>query len=78
MSNVKIVLNSAGVVALLKSNEVAAMLQTVGNEVVERAGDGYKATVATSGDRKKVFVRPATAKARRDNMDNNTLLKALR
>lgn len=76
-SKVKFELNKAGVVQLLQSDEMEAALNTYGLQVASRAGDGYGHITVPSEDRVKCFVRARTKKARRDNMKNNTLLKAL-
>lgn len=70
-------LNKKGVVELLKSAEMQAVLNEYGSVIASRAGDGYECNDVMSGDRAKVFVRAETDEARRDNNENNTLLKAL-
>lgn len=76
-SKVKFVLNKAGVIQMLKSDEMEAALNTYGEKVAGRAGNGYGHKSIMSGDRVKCFVSAETDKAKRDNMKNNTLLKAL-
>lgn len=76
MSSFKFELNREGVAALMKSGEMQAALIASANEVKERAGDGYDVHVGPT--RANVSVMTGTKEAALDNMDNNTLLKAVR
>lgn len=78
MSNVKFVLNSAGVRELLKSAEMQSILAGYANEVADRAGEGYEARYHVGKKRAYANVGAITPEAKRDNMDNNTLLKSLK
>lgn len=73
MSKVEIKLNYAGVGELLKSKEMRKMLEERANGIANRVGEGCEVYVAPTR---------AVAEVRLDNtsenMDNNTLLKALR
>lgn len=73
MAKVEIVLNRSGVGELLKSSEMRKVLEERANEIAQRAGEGCEVYVAQTR---------AVAEVRMDNnstnMDNNTLLKALR
>ena len=78
MKNVKVILKRKGVRELLKSPEILAACHEAAEGVAGRAGDGYEVSDYPNGrTRANASVRPATAKAYRDNMKNNTLLKAL-
>lgn len=77
MSKVKIKLNYAGVGALLKSDEMTAHLRTIAQGVQSRAGDGYVVTTYKGKTRANASVYAESAQARRDNLQNNTLLRAL-
>ena len=77
MSKNRFELNSAGVVELMKSVEMAAVLNEFAEAVAGRAGTGYKISEVMSGDRAKAFVTADTDEAIADNSENNTLLKAL-
>ena len=71
-------LNSAGVRELLKSPYIASCCRSAAEEIAARAGDGYQATDTYIGrNRVNVSVEAATSKAARDNLKNNTLLKAV-
>lgn len=77
MTNLKIELDRAGVAALLKGPETRNMVQSFGQAVAQRAGTGYGARTHDSGQRQICNVYAATPEARQDNLDNNTLIKAM-
>ena len=76
MSKVRFELNRAGVRELLKSQEAMNVCKTYATAIQSRAGDGYEVDTYTGRTRANASVYAATYKARRDNMENNTLLKA--
>lgn len=76
MSDFKFELNSDGVTALMKSPEMQSALISHAKAIKNRAGDGYDVHVGPS--RANVSVATGNAAAAQDNMDNNTLLKAVR
>lgn len=78
MANVEIVLNTAGVRELLRSNEMKAECEKRANEAVGRLGPGYTVTTHTGKNRVNVSIFAESYEAKRDNMENNTMLKALR
>lgn len=78
MANVKIELNSDGVRALLRSGEMMTECEKRANEAVGRLGDGYTVTTHTGKKRVNASVLAESYEARRDNMENNSILKALR
>ena len=77
MSKGKFVKNWEGVKALLASPEVAALMEQEGQRVAGAAGDGYAFRVHYTGRRQAVNIYPDTFAAKRDNLKNNTLLKAV-
>ena len=77
MARSKFKLNSAGIVELMKSAAMQTVLNEYGSRTVSAAGAGYADKTVMSGDRAKVFVYADTDDAKRDNLKNNTLLKAL-
>lgn len=78
MNKVKVEINKKGIIELLKSEDLEKILMQYGNRISNRAGKGYQANIVHSSDRSKVFVKAKTKKAKQDNFENNTLLKALR
>lgn len=77
MPKTKIVLNSAGVRALLQSQEMQTMLSERAQEIAARAGSGYETDVFVGRNRANASVFASDPEAVKDNMKNNTLLKAL-
>lgn len=76
MNNFKFVLNRAGVRELMQSQEMQDVLVDFAGQVADRAGDGYDVYVGTN--RANVSVMTATEEAMADNLDHNTLEKAIR
>lgn len=77
MGKVRIVLNSEGVRELLKSAEIAEECRKHAQDIAGRAGTGYEVTTYTGKTRVNASVHAATEEAYRDNLKNNTLLKAV-
>ena len=76
MARMKFELNRAGVADLMRSTEMQNVLISYASEIKDRAGDGYDVHVGPR--RANVSVRTATDEAVQDNLDNNTLLKAVK
>lgn len=77
MSKVRFELNRAGVRELLRSPEAANICRSYAVGVQSRAGEGYEITTYTGRNRANASVHAETYEARKDNYENNTLLKAL-
>ena len=81
MGKVKFELNKAGVRELLKSAEMQQICMQHANATLQAAlssSDGYVAETRNYPERSGAAVRADTYEARKDNADNNTLLKSLR
>lgn len=78
MAKVKVTLNRSGVRALLKSEEMKAACAEKAQAVCARCGTGYATDTYTGKNRVNAMVWADTAEARRDNAENNTILKALK
>ena len=78
MSNVKVVLNTAGVRQLLQSQEMKSICEEQAQKAVSRLGSGYEVTSMTGKTRVNASVVAITRDAVNENMKNNTVLKALR
>lgn len=78
MSKMKFKLNSSGVSDLLRSKEIQAILLDKGNEISERAGDGFEVKVSPGQKRANATVSTTDIKSMTKNAKDNTLLKALR
>lgn len=78
MSNVTIKLNREGVKELLKSAEIMAECRSHAAEMAAKLGaDDYEVSEHVGTNRVNVSVRAKTKKALQDNLDNNTMLKAV-
>ena len=76
--NVRIEWNEKGFDELRKSPEVEAWLNDIAtNTVMQRLGKGYGYEIKKGKKRLVCNVFPKTAKARKENLDKNTLLKAI-
>ena len=77
-SKLKVELNRAGVRELLRSGEMMAECEKHANAALGRLGEGYAVTTQTGRNRVNAEVAAVTFKARRDNLENNTILRALK
>lgn len=77
MAKVDIELNSAGIKALLKGAETEKMLSEKASQIARRAGSGYGSDTKQMSGRVIASAFAETQDARAENMDDNTLLKAL-
>lgn len=78
MSKIKFKLNRRGVRDLLNGNSMKALIGGKANEIASRAGAGYASNTHYSGQRIIGTAYAETDEAKRDNLKNNTLLKAVR
>ncbi|WP_434779957.1 hypothetical protein [Enterococcus thailandicus] len=78
MAKSKFKLNHSGVGQLLKSAEMQGVLTEKATGIRNRAGEGYKQDTYVGKTRANAMVYADSYKAKRDNMKNNTLLKAVR
>lgn len=76
-TDVRIVLDSAGIQSILKCADMGAFVDGVTERVKSNAGDGYEVNNRPGRKRYIGEVYAATYKTRVDNSKNNTLLKAL-
>lgn len=78
MSRMKFKLNSAGVKELLKSDAMKAICRERASGIQARCGPGYVVEDRNYPERSGAAVRVDSYEAYRDNLENNTLLKAVR
>ncbi len=76
-SKVRVELNLAGVNELMKSPEIQDAVLRAGQAVAAAAGEGYAAEVHQADWVAISNVYAETPEAKRDNLENNTLLRAL-
>lgn len=75
MAKVTVKLNSKGVVDLL--HNAGDICLDMAKEAAGRCGEGYEAVKRVYPERTAAVVRTATYEAVRDNLENNTILKAV-
>lgn len=73
----KFVLNRKGVRQLLRSEEMSAVCMEYANNAVSRLGEGYSANARTGKNRVNAEVKADTYKARKENLETNSIWKAL-
>lgn len=77
MSKVRVRLISKGVRSLLQSQEMMNICTHLAYQAQSRLGDGYEVTYMTGKTRVNASIGAKTAKAIKENYENNTILKAL-
>ena len=77
MAKVEVKLNSHGVREVLRSDAVAEMCMSRAALALSRCGSGYEIDTRTYPERKGAVIKATSYKARKDNAENNTLLKAV-
>ena len=75
---IRVELNNEGVRELLRSAEMEAICKQQAQAIKDRVGDGYLVTTYTGRNRVNASVYAVTDQAKRDNLKNNTLLKAVK
>lgn len=77
MSKLKVKLNRQGVRNLLKSDEMMDICLKHANKAKSHLGDGYEISTHIGKNRVNVSVAAVTYKAKKENSEGNTILKAL-
>lgn len=77
MAKVKFELNRDGVRELMRSPEMMAVCESYANRALGNLGSGYEVSTMTGRNRVNAEVRAETFAARKENLENNTILKAL-
>ena len=78
MSKMKFELNRAGVRALMQSAEMQAVLKGRADGDLNSIGEGYKSDSRVGKNRANAMVYADTYQAKRDNLKNNSILKAVK
>ena len=78
MSKVKFVLNRAGVRQLMQSDEMQAILKDKADGALNRLGNGYMNDIHIGKNRANAMVWAETYQAKKENLENNSILKAVR
>lgn len=77
MSKTKIVLDSKGMLALLKSAEIEGAVAAQATAIQGKCGTGYETDTWRAPTRVTASVYTENAEAAKDCLENNTLLKAV-
>lgn len=77
MAKLKFELNRAGVRELMRSEPMSAVCMGYANAAVARLGDGYSANAHVGKTRVNAEVTADTYAARKENLETNSILKAL-
>ena len=75
MSKFKFELNRDGVRQLLHSSEMVEVLETYAGRIADNAGEGYEIKQMPT---RAIAVETSSRAAQKDNLEHNTLLKAVR
>ena len=74
---IKVELNHEAVGEMLKSSEMQELIKSYADEIAKRAGEGYASDTYNAGSRVIASAYTETQEAMEDNLENNTLLKAM-
>lgn len=74
----KFKLNRAGVRELMKSKEMQSILKEEAAAIKGRCGDGFDQDLHVGKNRANAMVWAESPKAKAENSENNTILKAVR
>lgn len=77
MNKLKVVLNKEGVRELLKSEEMLSICKAHADATAAALGEGYEVSTYTGRNRVNAQITAVTREARQENMENNSILKAL-
>lgn len=77
MSKVEVKLNYKGVGEYLRSKSVRDLLSGIGTRAVQQLGSGYTVNTKVSAGRVVTYVDAESVRAKKENLKNNTLLKAV-
>lgn len=78
MSKFKFELNRAGVRALMQSEEMQSILKSKADDALDSLGEGYKSDIHVGKNRANAMIYADTYQAKKDNLKNNSILKAVR
>jgi len=78
MSDLKFTLNRRGVRQLLRSQEMMNICTGHAYRTLHSLGEGYSVTYRTGKNRVNAEIAAVTPQTAQDQLDNNTILKALK
>ena len=77
MSKAKVVLNRAGVRALMQSKEMQKICTDHANRALSKLGNGYEVTSMIGKTRCNAEIAAVSQEAKEENSKNNTIMKAM-
>ena len=77
MSDIRVELNHDGIREFLRSTEVSELVSSYAKAAAEQLGEGYAADKLLQPTRQIASVYADTTAARRENLENNSILKAV-
>lgn len=77
MNKLKIVLNREGVRELLRSEDMMSICKSHADAAAAALGEGYEVSTHTGKNRVNAQITAVSREARQENLDNNSILKAL-
>lgn len=78
MSKLEFKLNRNGVADLMKSSSMQEILKGYATGIKNRSGSGYEQDMHIGKNRANARVWAETQQAKKDNLENNTLLKSVK
>jgi len=78
MSKIRFTLNRKGVAALMKSSQMQSILTEKATAIKNKAGSGYERDIYVGKNRANARVWASSPSAKKDNLENNTLLKSVK
>lgn len=78
MAKFELELNREGIRALLRSDEMKSICEEHANNALGKLGDGYSVSSTVGPNRVNASIFAETYKAKKENAEQNTILKALR
>ena len=78
MAKFKFELNRDGVRQLMQSSEMMSVCRSYADRALGSLGSGYEVSTMTGKTRVNAQITAVTYQARKENSENNTILKSLR
>ncbi len=78
MSKMEFELNRSGVAELMKSSNMQKVIKQHATKIKNKAGTGYEQDLHVGKNRVNATVWPHSPQAKKDNLNNNTLLKSVK
>lgn len=77
MNRIKVWVEPKAVIEIMQSEKMQEILNEYAQKAVAELGEGYEATSFMGTDRAKAQVTAVSYKAKKENLEQNTILKAV-